>query len=664
MKSKTSFFSGGVFRADWKRFWWLSALHFIFLLVSSVMPFFMDIHSSSVSASGFFLSSFLFHKSGPAFAVQWILPVGVCVLLFSYLHNASASASLHGTPLRRTTLYISHCAAGLSLLAAPVVLCGLVLLCSLASPQIAFALSLRHIGGWVTVQLVYSLLFFSLAAFTGMFTGNIIAHLLFPYIFAGLPMFFWIMGYRLITSHLYGLHSFSSSWRMAFLYQTPFRLLRNTYAIPMYLGISALLLAGGYLAYKFRPLENAGEIIVFSWLRPVFTFGAALCAGLVGYFYARHFWQMNSIPVLLVFGLPGLLAAHMLSRRALSLRGFLKPCLIFSAFVLALFCVFRFDLTGYERRIPKQKDIIGVSIAWPTETNQARISINGRWATETQPYNPLMTDPMDIQNVIALHKHKLKNRSTSDNNNDSVAIPISYHLRNGRILRRFYYLSATADQAYLEPVWNAEKVKKSWFPLLDETEKTILQITVIDKRMPRLGKNTYSNAQQRLLDALKQDLYASTQFPSLSYNQALTSVDIQYTKPMTFTDTGDPVDSRNLVMFGKRSMHIPVLPTYQNTIALLKELGFYNSLPGPENISTIIARLPKSISPADTQIVSFTDPAEIAELYSYIGSIYLTGTAQTADQWITLDFDTGINSYRCEIPVTDSLPALLTESAA
>ena len=663
MKSKTSFFNGGVFRTDWKRFWWIGALHFIFLLVSSVMPFFMDIHFSSASASVPFSSSFLFHKSDLAFAVQWILPVGVCVLLFSYLHNASASASLHGTPLRRRVLYISHCAAGLSLLAAPVILCGLVLLCSLSAPQIAFALSLRHIGGWMAVQLVYSLLFFSLAAFTGMFTGNIIAHLLFPYIFAGLPMFFWVTGHRLITPHLYGWYSFSSTWRMAFLYQTPFRLLWNTYAIPMYLGISVLLLVGGYLAYKFRPLENAGQIIAFSWLRPVFTFGAALCTGLVGYFYAHHFWQMNSIPVLLVFGLPGLLAAHMLSRRALSLRGFLKPCLIFSAFVLALFCVFRFDLTGYERRIPEQEDIIGVSIAWPAETNQTRVSINGRWATETQPYNSLMTAPADIQNVIALHKYKLKNRSTS--NHDSVALPISYHLKNGRILRRFYYLSATADRAYLEPVWNAEKVKKSLFPLLDETEKTILQITVTDKRMPRQEKNTYPNTQQRLLDALEQDLYASTQFAFPSYNQALTFVDIQYTKPMTFTDTGDPVDSRNLTMFGKRSMHIPVFPAYQNTITLLKELGFYDSLPGPENISAIIARLPNSFSPSDTQTVSFTDPAEIAELYSYAGSIYLSGTAQTADQWITLDFvDTGANSYRYEIPVTGSLPTLLTESAA
>lgn len=216
MKSKASFFNGAVFRSDCKRLWWVGALHTAFLLVSCIMPFFMNVFLSSASSAVPSTASFLFHKSKAAFAIQLLLPAGLCVLLFSYLHNGSACTSLHGMPLCRRTLYVSHCTAGLFLLTVPVILNGLILLCGLANPHIAFVLSARHIGAWVSVQLVYTLLFFSITAFVGMFTGNSVAHLIFPYIFACLPMFLWMLGHWVITAHLYGYYSFSASRGLVF----------------------------------------------------------------------------------------------------------------------------------------------------------------------------------------------------------------------------------------------------------------------------------------------------------------------------------------------------------------------------------------------------------------------------------------------------------------
>ncbi len=656
MKSKASFFNGAVFRSDCKRLWWVGALHTAFLLVSCIMPFFMNVFLSSASSAVPSTASFLFHKSEAAFAIQLLLPAGLCVLLFSYLHNGSVCTSLHGMPLCRRTLYVSHCTAGLFLLTVPVILNGLILLCGLANPHIAFVLSARHIGAWVSVQLVYTLLFFSITAFVGMFTGNSVAHLIFPYIFACLPMFLWMLGHWVITAHLYGYYSFSASRGLVFLYHTPFKLIHYGYAIPMYLILSVLLLTGAYLAYKLRPLENCGEIIVFPKLRPVFIFGVALCAGFLGYCYTRHFWQSESIFILLVFGLPGLLIAHMLSRRALTFRGFLRPCLGFCIFILALFCVFRFDLTGYERRIPALDSIAGVSLKWPENPERDKIYINGRWATESEPYDSVMTDPADIQNVISLHKYKLENRKLPSN---PVNIPISYILKNGKTIRRFYALSIQTDSQYLAPVWNAEKTKKSHFPILDGTEKNITDITISDSRLISDQGYTYPEAQDRLLAALEKDLRESTLLTSFVYERALTKLDIQYTKPLTFLDTGEPVDNKNNALFGKRSMHIPILSSYKNTISLLQELGFYDNLLTPEDI-TIISADAQDAYHGEISSAMTTDPAEIAEIYNYINTRYLSGgDEQILDKWISLNFAAGNTSFRYETAITDDLPTAL-----
>lgn len=174
-----------------------------------------------------------------------------------------------------------------------------------------------------------------------------------------------------------------------------------------------------------------------------------------------------------------------------------------------LFGVLHFDLFGFEKRVPSIEDVVSVSFTNENPNNDQYISyVNGKRAIPQETYLPNLTKEDDIANVIRFHRYKTDLRLTDEDSNPFSAY-IQYHLKNGKTLLRQYPLNYSDDSDYLKPIMETKEFLGKHFPLLDDTKKNIISVSVEDDRL-RSSFNTYFSKKasdvdisNKIIDALK-----------------------------------------------------------------------------------------------------------------------------------------------------------------
>ncbi len=634
MSSKTSFYNLSIIKSDFKRLWWIPALHTLALFMTSVYLFIEDFYSGTLArtftdSATKFAQSAIYDYSPAFYILALTVPVILGVFLFAYLQKGKPSTFSHSIPILRKTHYISHCISGIIMFLLPLIINGTVLFLMRFDGYIAANLRVSHLLMVLGISALYSLVAFSFSIFVSMFTANVISATIFTYVFAALPYVVEAFSGYFLSTQLYG-YPEGTILLLERLYFTPIQLLEFS-NIALYLAISILSLLAGYLIYSVRKLENHSEVVAFRTLRPVFIFGAGIVLGCIGFSYFNSLWNVTSALALIPFGILGIIIATMIVKKSFRIfSSVYKPVLIYSAIILVLFSVLKFDLTGYERRVPSPESIKGVTFDMPhVNTFNFYTKYGERVYPETE-FTSYVNDPDTIKAITALHSELITDNEVGSLYGDTITL--EYKLKNGRTIKRRYVIKLSELKHLLAPIAENDVIRQLCFPVLRGADRTYTNISLQDDRYNSSDVNAIQKeAYNEIIDALKADL------SQVSYEEfggrldTIAQLNLTFKEPSVYKN-GKKVAPENLY---ENTEFYYIRPSYQNTIAVLEKYGVWHAYPTAEDILKIGVKGYKIYTDTVSDVVVATrsidgenydfiieDPAEIKEIFQYTQNMH------------------------------------------
>ena len=403
MRSKTSCFNGTLFRKNLSRYWPLWGLA---SFGGAMFPLAMLLE---LLHNGFRFWSPLETRQAYYTVLSYGVPVIsivyaiLCAMaVWNYLYNARSVGMMHTLPIRREGLFVTNVLSGLTMMAIPYAVTGVLLVLV----TMLFG-GFEPVGVLVTVLGVMgeSLFFFGLATFCAFIVGNVF---MLPALY-GLLNFIAVltdfMVNLLAQGFCFGLNSsysgtvewlspvvylvqkispnstYETQWVTDRLggqrYETSVLTsvtLENGWLIAAYAAAGAALLGLAWLLYRRRRSESAGDVVAVGWMKPVFRYGCAAYAAILGgrLLYAllwdsfqsgRYFTVLPMILCMIAGGAIGYYAASMLLAKTprvfkTTWKGMLAVALGCAALCGAMKC----DLFGVVRRVPAPDSVKLVNV--------------------------------------------------------------------------------------------------------------------------------------------------------------------------------------------------------------------------------------------------------------------------------------------------------------
>ncbi|MBE7015972.1 MAG: hypothetical protein E7417_04035 [Ruminococcaceae bacterium] len=583
MSLKTSFCNKTILKSDLKRFWWVGLLETIILFLTNTLPLWDRVSAQVMGITGaksYDISRLVTWQNGQ-FLVLIVFAIAVVALVFSYMHQVASVSLYHSVPISRRKLFITKIISAFILTVAPILINMLMIIGIVTASEASFINEFSAPIGWLYTGVIYTILIISLAAFMNMMTGTPIGTLIFS---AG-AIFLPAMGisfYQFFCEcEVYGFSGEYITDFMRWIYISESNLLDFRYCL-VYLVLTAVFLCLAYLLYKNRKLEMYGEVIAVSWLKPVFIAIIAIVASMAGYAYFGEVFGDNNIFYTIPLGVLGTVIAWMVSRKSISPKGILKPIL---SYIIAVLCVIgfvKFDLSGYERRIPDAEDVEWVNVLDVHVSDEKYMICDGERIayTEKGKVDTKFKDEKGIKDVIAMHRYAVENRTGGKGYN---SIPIKYKLKNGKTLMRDYSYSFTDDMDILKPIYNSQQVRAKRYNLLDGTEKKFNSFTVNDRRVKdEVSLYADNPLLPRFIEALKKDLSEISYEDSMLRSGGSIHINIDYNVEI---ETEKPVEDSNLLKsYTSRGDGIVINEKFVNTMAILEEIGFLAKIPVADDI--------------------------------------------------------------------------------
>lgn len=483
MRSKTLYFNGTLFRKNLSRFWplWGGAA-----FLGSLFPLAMLLNLMSLtqaSRPGALDFTGLYYETlNHAVPVVSLLYAILCAMaVWSYLYNSRSVGLLHSLPIRREGLFLTNLLSGMAMMLIPYAVVGA--LCLLISA----AFGALDMGPYLVTVLGVageSLFFFASATLAAMVVGNLPAlpalYLLLHFLAVLLE---WLFG-MLAQGFLFGLESgYQISTAAAWLSPVVGMMehvnvdrtyqeipstgggvdtvlqsvsLENGWVIGVYALAGAMLLALAWLLYRRRRSESAGDVVAVGALRPLFRYGLAALAALVGgvalyelvwraFRYEEYYEAAPMAVCMLIAGAIGYYAASMLLAKSLRVfRGSWKGLALVAAGCAAVCCALHFDLFHVEDQVPQVQE---------TETLEFWAAGNS-YTLYGGRDDALMEQIRQLHQAIVADKTYIAPRNaderlalTEDRLEASWAsLRLKYTLKNGDQVRRWYSVPLTRDR--------------------------------------------------------------------------------------------------------------------------------------------------------------------------------------------------------------------------
>lgn len=500
MKSKTSLFKQGLILSDLKRYWWVSVIFSLFLILTMPLAHYMQKFNINIDKTNTqyikeFIANELSYTRGISAIYPVVIPVIIAVLAYRYIHKGRQASLYHSLPVTRAELYFNSLVSAVILYVLPllvnVFVMGLLNSFSFLSDFYTMGLIFK----WFGLSVLYGILFMSMTIFVGMFTGSAIAQIVFVYILNLLPLFFFETIKINLSSLLYGFSTFSYTGLYRKLPMT--MLLSNTIQstpriIISYIVLSVLLLMGGLVAFKLRRPETAGDIITFKPIRPVFIYGVTVCSTLVG---GAYFLGISRSSVsFAVFGyflcaLIGYVVVQMLTNKTFKVLNTYKGYVGYALVLLIMLLGVKFDIFGYINKVPAADEVANVYMGynlywWENQDSE-------KYTNMSNDNTTVYKETSNIKNIIELHKMALDNRSKN-----GFSTYIAYTLKNGKKIVRYYSIDTNLYASALGPIYESNEYKYGRFPILHQEANDIKYIQVHD----------YSNKKQPIVISDKEKL--------------------------------------------------------------------------------------------------------------------------------------------------------------
>ena len=458
MKSKTSFFSGGLFISNLRRFWPVAILFFIAEMSQFPMRLYRDWYSARNYYANdpqelkYYLAQHL--SWGWNFTIIFVAAIVAMILIFGYLYSGRTAYMMAAFPVSRKSSYITGIVSAFLLLGVPIVL--ETVCCLLICLGIGTGL-LQYLWFYLWVKLAALVLFLGISALAVFLAGNRLgavgAYAVLNFVAdAVVALFYSVMkvcylgyasdselsAYDIILSPLTYIND-KVSVHLKYDYEGVIIQHQATGGFVMlgFLAAGLVLMILGWIAYKRRSMETAGDLISFGWVKLLLQIAVCAIGSLfVGTIVADGFWENHAITMktgfLIMFAITVLLGAlgfyafEMISQR--TFRVFTKKiaviCISYSAVMAVALIVIKADPTGFVTAVPDEGQVA--------------------WAGVSSSYAFVYgTDGEKMQEVMDYHRMLIDNRSiianaTDTDNAEMDFIQIKYVLKDGSKIWRNY----------------------------------------------------------------------------------------------------------------------------------------------------------------------------------------------------------------------------------
>lgn len=378
---------------------------------------------------------------GPMSIVNLCYALLAAQLLFGELFDARLCNALHAMPVRREVRFGSHVLTGLGFSIVPNLLVALVIT--------LFVGYWGYTASWWLLAMTLQYLFFFGVAVLSMFcTGNrAAAALVYGLINFGAMGVLWLLD-AILAPVMHGVVLTGES----FYYVSPpvwmytvdgyYNVLWGTYFKDAYVfvplegwsylwgcaGIGAVSLVTALLLYRRRKLESAGTFMAVKVLKPVFLVVYTLCVGALLTMLNSAIGG-NAYLIFLAVGLViGFFTGKMFLERTVRVfrwKSFLQLGILAAAMAAVMLTAWM-DPWNIARYVPDAKDVAKAEIVTYD---------GGRQELRTTEFEKLKT-------LQLAHEFALEEYGTAEN---GVTYYITYHMKDGSVLKRQYTVSATGD---------------------------------------------------------------------------------------------------------------------------------------------------------------------------------------------------------------------------
>lgn len=577
MRCGTSFYNGTLGKQLTLRFWPLIALYSVIWAI--VLP----ISGLNYMRSGYIGNwatniEYLFR----ALATPMTIVFGVlaAMAVCSHLYTTRSCNFTAALPPKRTALFATHYLTGLLWLVVPVAVMTLM------ASFLAIGCSLSGFASGLALVCMQTLFFYSFAVLCGMLTGHLLALPVFYGIFNGLVGGLWYLLTLLFREFYFGypgslvavpawVEWFTPAWQL-FSYGSP----DAGYGMSaVYAGVGIVFALAAWLLYVKRPMERAGDVVIWAGLRPVFRYGVALCSGLALGSLTRLVLGLDELGLavsVMLWGVAGCFVGQMFLSKSVRVLRYWKGAGAIACACAALFLVMKLDLTGYETQVPEADEVVSVTISgldsYPVDTASNFHDI------QTQ-------DPQAISLITQLHQALVDQRNTFNGYYDnSTRFDVTYTLADGTRLTRSYTVyvnEVDLDRAGTVTQLAHQLVNDSKLMLLSyefhELEANGYRPTggtfylTSDTGNTSTGHDLSTSEAQSLYQAIVQDIQEGNLPRTLFYGYGDVHIDLYWSiSPNSFNQLADPYNTDYVP-----GNYISVEITNQavHTLEVLEELG-------------------------------------------------------------------------------------------
>ena len=577
MRCGTSFYNGTLGKQLTLRFWPLIALYSVIWAI--VLPISGLNYMRSGYIGGWVTDiEYLFR----ALATPMTIVFGVlaAMAVCSHLYTTRSCNFTAALPPKRTALFATHYLTGLLWLVVPVAVMTLM------ASFLAIGCSLSGFASGLALVCMQTLFFYSFAVLCGMLTGHLLALPVFYGIFNGLVGGLWYLLTLLFREFYFGypgslvavpawVEWFTPAWQL-FSYGSP----DAGYGMSaVYAGVGIVFALAAWLLYVKRPMERAGDVVIWAGLRPVFRYGVALCSGLALGSLTRLVLGLDELGLavsVMLWGVAGCFVGQMFLSKSVRVLRYWKGAGAIACACAALFLVMKLDLTGYETQVPEADEVVSVTISgldsYPVDTASNFHDI------QTQ-------DPQAISLITQLHQALVDQRNTFNGYYDnSTRFDVTYTLADGTRLTRSYTVyvnEVDLDRAGTVTQLAHQLVNDSKLMLLSyefhELEANGYRPTggtfylTSDTGNTSTGHDLSTSEAQSLYQAIVQDIQEGNLPRTLFYGYGDVHIDLYWSiSPNSFNQLADPYNTDYIP-----GNYISVESTNQavHTLEALEEMG-------------------------------------------------------------------------------------------
>lgn len=453
MKSKRSFFNKTIFWKNVTLYWPIWVLYTALLVFLQPVMLWISYYNSQYY-DVYTYSDKLEDLIGRIYMDIHVYLIAIVAVftgmaLFHYMYNHKSANMIHALPVDRTQLFGTNVISGILFLAVPQTISSILLVIVALCNGI---MEVHYVLYWLLMAIGIDFIAIAVVTFCAMFTGHILALPVFALIVNYFSYWVYYLVSIIVSMFCFGINGLGSKVQKITALFSPSdgvasnvglcrdynetgectgALVFGLEFLAVYLLVAIVLYAAAYVIYKKRHVEQAGEFVTVSWVKPIFRFGAAVTGGIFGGMMMQEFLRSVGIGcglpmflvLMIVIGAIAYFVAGMFIHK--SFHVFKKKnwmgCAISS---ILLLCVF-FGLYGVTKSYEDDQPELA-------EINSATINMGYSIELEGEDIKTIL----DIQDAILANKDICIAESEHGYNYEYVRI--SYYLKNGEEIHRAY----------------------------------------------------------------------------------------------------------------------------------------------------------------------------------------------------------------------------------